>query len=293
MGCGGSSVTDITDAVFTNRSGDCGEYTGTFTSSITDLGNSKNFTGSLTITANTSTCSFSSNAIPNHDVNDTDSFATDVAEVDQLFTVTRNPSNAASTTDLSLTYDNAIFLNGAKLDILPAACYGVGGEPLGHEKIGCNTENTPWRYDPMYASNDFGTDAHNAHTQPSGAYHYHGNPKAIFKQTDPTEASGVVGFAADGYPIYGPYINDGGSIREVTSSYTLKAGSRAHQAGEGAFPGGTYDGTFRDDFEYTAAGDLDECNGMTVDGQYGYYVTNAFPWVINCFKGTPNSTFHK
>jgi len=30
---------------------------------------------------------------------------------------------------------------------------------------------------------------------------------------------------------------------------------------------------------------------MTVNGQYGYYITNAFPWVLNCFKGTPDPSF--
>ena len=65
------------------------------------------------------------------------------------------------------------------------------------------------------------------------------------------------------------------------------------QPGEGAFPAGNYDGTFRDDYEYTNAGDLDECNGITVDGQYGYYVINAFPWVLIFFKGTVGSTFQK
>lgn len=288
-----SSATNINGVELTNLSGDCNEYIGSFASNITDVGNSRSFTGSLVISSDTSTCSFVSNGIPNHDVNDAGAFATDIATVSQSFSVNRNPSNASSNTSLTLSYDNAIFLNGSKLDILPAACYGIGSEPLGQEKIGCNTDGTPWRYDPMFSGNNFGTDSHNAHTQPDGAYRYHGNPLALFDNTSPTQASGVIGFAADGYPIYGPYINDNGTIRQVTSGYTLKAGARVSQAGEGAFPGGSYDGTFRDDYEFTNAGDLDVCNGMTVNGQYGYYVTNAFPWVMNCFKGTPNSTFSK
>ena len=31
----------------------------------------------------------------------------------------------------------------------------------------------------MFIGNDFGTDSHNAHTQPDGAYHYHGDPVAM------------------------------------------------------------------------------------------------------------------
>ena len=59
-------------------------------------------------------------------VNDKDDFANALAEVDETFEIPLNPSAATSTTALTLQYDNAVFLNGAKLDLLPAACYGVG-----------------------------------------------------------------------------------------------------------------------------------------------------------------------
>ena len=47
------------------------------------------------------------------------------------------------------------------------------------------------------------------------------------------------------------------------------------------------------DWEWTDAGDLDACNGMTVDGQYGYYVTEAYPWILGCFSGEPHESFDK
>ncbi|MEE2643947.1 MAG: YHYH protein, partial [Myxococcota bacterium] len=107
-------------------------------------------------------------------------------------------------------------------------------------------------------------------------------------------ASGVIGFAADGHPIYGPFITDNGSLRRVTSSYQLKQGMRESQPGEGALPAGAYDGTYVDDYEYREeSGDLDECNGMTVNGLYGYYVTASYPWVLKCFRGTPDPSFNK
>ena len=108
-----------------------------------------------------------------------------------------------------------------------------------------------------------------------------------------TTASGVIGFAADGFPIYGPYINDNGTVRRVESGFTLKPGARVSQAGEGAFPGGDYDGTFIDDWEWTDAGDLDACNGMEVAGVYGYYVTDSYPWLLACFRGSPDPSFRK
>lgn len=292
--CGPEEETeDITDDVFESQAIKCTDYVGTYTSSIQDLASGNTLNGRVEISDNGTTCTFSSNSIPDHDVNDLGAFATPVAEVDETFEVPVTPEAAASTTALTLSMDNAIFLNGAKLDLLPAACYGVGNEPLGREKIGCFEDGTPWRYDPMFAGNDFGTDSHNAHTQPDGAYHYHGDPVAMYDTSGET-ASGVIGFAADGFPIFGPYIDEDGTVRKVQSGYVLKSGSRTSQEGEGAFPGGEYDGTYIDDYEWRSdQGDLDACNGMERNGQYGYYVTHSFPWVMRCFAGTPHESFKK
>lgn len=295
-----TSTVDLRDAVLTLRSADCADYVGTYTATAEDLSSSTTFTANLTISANGTDCTLSSDGIPNHDFNDTGAFATAVAEVNESFTIKGSPTAASSPTALSLDYDNGVFLNGVKLDLLAAACYGVGPGPLGQEKIGCNTTGTPWRYDPMFSGNSFGTDSNNAHTQPDGAYHYHGDPGVLYDATGATE-SGVVGFAADGFPIFGPYIDDGGTVRRVTSGYALKSGARVSQAGEGAFPGGDSDGTmgalqggtFVDDYAFTGGGDLDACNGMNRDGVYGYYITDSYPWIIGCFTGTPDDSFRK
>ena len=101
----------------------------------------------------------------------------------------------------------------------------------------------------------------------------------------------MIGFAADGYPIFGPYFDDNGVFRQATSSYSLRSGNRPTGTGN---PGGTYDGTYIDDYEYIAGqGDLDACNGMTVNGQYGYYVSDGYPYIIGCFTGTPDASFDK
>ena len=115
----------------------------------------------------------------------------------------------------------------------------------------------------------------------------------------------VVGFAADGFPIFGapsgPRHRRGPSR---TSSYSLKSGVRAAQSHGGAtydpsgpggaFEGEAYNGRFVDDYEYIAgAGDLDECNGMVVDGRYGYRITDTYPWVLGCFKGAADESFRK
>ena len=284
---------DITDIVLDSRSGDCGTYIQSSISNVMDVQRDTAFMGTFTVTLDGDSCIFNSNAIPNHDFNEAPAnFASPVSEQNLSFTLPQNPTQGNDSTSLTLQYDNAIFLNGVKLDLLAAACYGVGPDPLGQEKIGCSDADQPWRYDPMFSGNNFGTDNHNAHTQPDGTYHYHGDPLALYDDGGQTE-SPVIGFAADGFPIFGPYINDNGTVRMVISGYSLKEGERVSIDGEGAFPGGSYDGTYRDDYAFTGEGDLDECNGMEKDGVYGYYVTNSYPWVLFCFMGTPDSSFQK
>ncbi len=101
-----------------------------------------------------------------------------------------------------------------------------------------------------------------------------------------------IGFAADGFPIYGPYFVDPDTtqVRRAESGYTLKGGSRPSGAND---PGGAYDGMYVDDYEHTGAGDLDACNGMTTGGQYGYYVTNTYPWLVKCHQGAVDASFRK
>ena len=242
--------------------------------------------GTFTVEVSNGTCEFTSNAIPNHNFNDSGGFVNGVREQSQSFTVTANPKKNAASTALSLRYDNAVLLNGVKVDLLAAGCYGVADG-----FTGCFEMGNPWRYNPMSPNADFNTDSHNAHTQPDGTYHYHGNPKALFDDSDDQVASPVIGFAADGYPIFGSYFEDDGIVRKASSSYQLRSGTRP--SGDGN-PGGAYDGTFVDDYLYIeGSGDLDECNGMTIEGVYGYFVTDGYPYILGCFSGTPDDSFRK
>ncbi|MQF48764.1 YHYH protein [SAR202 cluster bacterium AC-647-N09_OGT_505m] len=105
------------------------------------------------------------------------------------------------------------------------------------------------------------------------------------------EASPVIGFAFDGYPIYGPYGNDSDNIlKEMNSSYRLREGENGY--------GGI------DDWEYVEGlGDLDECNGITsevpgMDGDlYHYHASKVsgsgeigFPYFILCYSGVPETS---
>lgn len=302
--------TDITGALLSSRNVDCSNYEGSYVATATDINRGQEFDASLTVSVDANSCNFVSNEIPNHDFNDgSTSFVTPVSEQDADFRVNKMPAQVGTTTALSLSTTNAVFLNGVTLDLLAAACYDVGNEPLGREKIGCgeNEINNPWRYDPMSPLNDFGTDSHNAHSQPDGSYHYHGNPVAMFEQECDLSgiASPVIGYAADGFPVFGSCYQDPqtGNIVKASSSYRLKANGGMRQAvqgyttpsgGTGVVASNNYDGQFIGDWEYVAGtGVLDECNGMTVNGEYGYYVTDTYPWVLACFKGEVNTSFIK
>ena len=280
------SAIDITGAIFVEQSPSCTDYVNGYESTATDVANSTLYNGQLAISREGDTCSFVSNATPNHDFNDAQrAFPNAFAEQSSVFTVPVSPTIAAQSTALSLTVDNAVLLNGVKVDILAAGCFGVG-----NGRIGCDDPDQPWRFDPLAPASGFLVDSHNAHTQPDGTYHYHGEPNALFS-SEGDVASPVIGFAADGFPIYGTYIDDGDGVREVQSSYRLISGARPAGTNQ---PGGTYDGTYRDDYEYVESlGDLDECNGREVDGQYRYYTTKTFPYVLGCFKGTPDPSFTK
>lgn len=142
-----------------------------------------------------------------------------------------------------------------------------------------------------------GIDANAAHVQPNGAYHYHGIPSALI---DSDARMTLVGWAADGFPIYGPMgyaeANDASSgLVRLRSSYRVKAGSRPADG-----PPGRYDGTYEEDYEYVAGlGDLDECNGRFgvtpefPEGTYYYVLTDDYPWVPRLFRGTPDASFER
>ena len=169
---------------------------------------------------------------------------------------------------------------------------GPGGDAVAHE-IGI--------YDEDRQEIDLGICG--AHTGPGG-YHYHFDGNCMhwhnetnehsdyeFSKIDNSTHSPIIGFAFDGYPIYGSYGHVDGDVTLMRSNYILKENS-----------GMGYNGI--DDYEYSPdnGGHLDACNGRFSptpefpDGIYHYYSTmpdmgdnpnanNAFPYFINCYRG--------
>ena len=153
-----------------------------------------------------------------------------------------------------------------------------------------------WQYEVLGGAVRLGLDANYAHVQPSGAYHYHGLPTGLMTELgwSAQAESPLIGYAADGFPIYAITLMQNGRVQEMTSSWRLKPGSRPG----GSAPSGAYDGAFVQDYHYVAgSGSLDECNGAFVvtkdypQGSYAYVLTRSFPVVPRCLKGEAGASF--
>lgn len=155
-----------------------------------------------------------------------------------------------------------------------------------------------WQYEALSGAIALGLDESHAHVQPTGAYHYHAAPSLLLSEVgvQSDKHSPLIGWAGDGFPIYALYgWDESDSVRQMRSSYRIRSGDRP--TGENQ-PGGTYDGTFVNDYEYLeGAGDLDSCNGSQVvtpdfpEGTYAYFITEEWPFIPRCFAGTPSVDF--
>jgi hypothetical protein len=130
------------------------------------------------------------------------------------------------------------------------------------------------------------------HPAPNGEYHTHLNPRCLYDDADSLHHSPLIGFAFDGFPVYGAYgyaNSDGtGGIKRMRSSYRLRAmtdrtklpdGTTASSAGP-AISAPYVLGYYIEDFEYIKGlGELDEHNGRFCitpeypNGIYAYFVT--------------------
>lgn len=182
------------------------------------------------------------------------------------------------------------------------AVNGVPFEP-GTGETWKNDRRSGWRYEAATGFLDLGLDEHHAHVQPTGAYHYHALPKGLVEKLGgDTGKMLLVGWAADGFPIYTANAhedpkNGKSPLKSMKSSYRLRGGERP---AEPQGPGGKYDGRFAEDFEFVqGAGDLDECNGRSgvtpefSEGTYYYCITGEFPFIGRRWRGTPDPSFGK
>jgi hypothetical protein len=173
----------------------------------------------------------------------------------------RYPEVAAQTTEIPLLGDAGVAVNG-----LPffGPNEGAFPDPFG---------------DPIY--NELADDCL-GHTASRGDYHFHALLVECLSVGDfAGQASPILGYAFDGFPIYGPngcIDLDCNDVVEFQSSWDI-IGDPATWAWD------AYEFNERTTPEY-----LDECNGRYgPDGTYRYHTSNNFPYIISCYRGTPTA----
>lgn len=253
-----------------------------------------------------------------------------------IFRLTLNPVKNTGTPTATSAGNIGLFINGVALfDYRDGVSWNdaqqkLCGGPINPPCVG----NGVWNRDAVVAERA-GFDCSKGHPA-MGNYHHHQNPSAFkldknvvsnicnlydadgLYAISSTQHSPLIGFAYDGFPIYGPYAYknaDGtGGIERMKSSYQLRnITTRTTYAGGATVTAGpsvntTYPiGYFREDYEYipTTASTpdfLDEHNGrfcVTPEypaGTYCYFATvdanwnSAYPYVVGpTFYGVVNA----
>lgn len=257
-----------------------------------------------------------------------------------IFKMTLNPVQNTGTPSPTTGGNIGQFINGVALfdyrdgvawnTAANALCGGPGNPPC----PGGPGASMPWNRDAIVAEKA-GFDCSKGHPA-MGNYHHHQNPSAFkldlqvissicnlydadgLYTINTSQHSPLIGFAADGFPIYGAYAytnTDGtGPITRMKSSYQLRnINVRTHWAdntdvADGPAVSAAYPlGYFREDYEFVAhPGDptyLDEHNGRVCktpeypNGIYCYFATvdanhnSAYPYVVGpTFYGIKNGT---
>ncbi len=252
-----------------------------------------------------------------------------------IFKITLNPVQNIGIPTATTGGNIGVFINGVTLfdprDMVSwkSSTNSLAGGPIGG--IGDNV----WNRDAIPAEK-IGFDCSKAHPA-QGNYHHHQNPSAFnldkvvvsnvcnlyasdgLYVIDSTKHSPLLGFAYDGFPIYGAYgfknADGTGGITRIKSSYKLRnITTRTTYANGSTVTAGppvnsTYFlGYFREDYEYvtTSAATpdyLDEHNGRFCvtpeypNGIYAYFCTvdenwnSAYPYAIGpTFYGVKNTT---
>jgi len=168
------------------------------------------------------------------------------------------------------------------------AINGIKFEPETAERFVCETGEV-YRIEAMEGFLDFGLDENHAHVQPTGEYHYHGVPTELISLLDKGDDLIHVGFAADGYSIYyskSAKYKPSYVLSEEKRTGDVCAYKRPNFSKEEDVNGTNPDGVFVSDWVYdSTVGDLDECNGIIVNGEYAYFITDDYPFITRCLKG--------
>lgn len=246
-----------------------------------------------------------------------------------IFRFPLNPQQNTGTPTATTGGNIGVFINGVALfdyrdgvawnSNTNALCGGPGNPPC----PGGPNANLPWNRDAVLAERP-GFDCSKGHPA-MGNYHHHQNPSAFkldlnvvsticnlydadgLYTINPEEHSPLIGFAYDGFPIYGAYgfknadgtggvvrMKSGYQLRNITTRNTSPTGATVNA---GPAVSATYPlGYFREDYEFvTHPGEqdyLDNHNGRFSvtpeypNGTYCYFATvdanhnSAYPYVV-------------
>uniref|UniRef100_UPI0019397578 uncharacterized protein LOC120331156 n=1 Tax=Styela clava TaxID=7725 RepID=UPI0019397578 len=177
--------------------------------------------GTVSVETFSETLVLKSNGIPDHDTGLFDGNPNSIDAQTYEFTVKKDPTHATSSSCTPMGPIGMAVNGVAIFNPYTSECCDAGME----------------EFDLL--------DQCHGHPSPRNAYHYHIAPICLGNIC--ANPSQILGVAFDGFPIYGPFDEDGNFLTRA---------------------------------------ELDECGGMeTRNGEYRYHVTDEFPYIIGCFKG--------
>lgn len=230
--------------------------------------------------------------IPGYDIGPWTGNPNDAMNMDFVFKITRSPQPANGTHTPTPLGHIGVWRNGVSI------FNARDGMSYNNQGI--------WNRDALVFEG-LSFDACMGHPAPNGEYHHHVTPNCLYDHMNEVAHSDLIGFAFDGYPVYGAYgfanpDGTGGVVRmvsgyrrrDITSRTTLPDGTTLNPGQFGPAIGGQYPlGAFLEDYEYVPElGHLDAHNGRFCvtpeypDGTYAYFVTltedhePAYPYVL-------------
>ena len=205
--CGGGSdstaaatTTDTSSTATSTASVLCGYATSAFNSSA-----SVNAIATATWSCSSTLRSLTANGLPDHAVgtfpNNDNPNTISAQNISASVTVTPTATSVV-TPRVGAMNKPGVALNGIAFDPGTAGtCSDTGICQQGGQAVGA------WSLEAFGQTFfKWGTDTSNAHVQPNGMYHYHGIPEGLVtKLSNGNMAMTLIGWAADGFPIYARY----------------------------------------------------------------------------------------
>ncbi len=248
--------------------------------------NANNATGYSGISANVQQVKYTNTdvyvtctCIPGYDIGPWAGNPNTPANQNFCYKITRNPVEKTGTKTATSLGHIGVWTNGVSIfNAKDAFSYNSAGV---------------WNQD-AYPNEGISFDECLGHPAPNGEYHHHVNPRCLYDDQASGVHSPIIGYAFDGYPIYGAYayantdgtggitrMLSGYRLRNITDRTTLPDGTalQANQYGpaiNNQYPLGKY----LEDYEFVQGlGHLDQYNGrfsITPEypaGTYAYFVT--------------------